>query len=342
MFKNASKIVVITDRLDAHLPFVQRHLAQPVIILDPQTILEGQEFSYEIVKNKLVLTYGDILLNDVTAVWYRKPRRIEANQLPLRDEIKQFAASAIRNHMDMMCDAFEDAVWVSDYPSMYRAENKGLQLQIAAKLGFNVPQTLITSDAKSAAKFIKAQGVCITKPQASVAPKIDGKYYNFYTSYVKAEDMPDLRNLHLAPSFFQQVIKAAYDIRVTVVGDKVFAAKIYNTGLKTDSPIRDWRVGHQKGNLQIEAFEDFPQALAQLCVQHVRALGLNFGAIDLVADKNGEFWFLENNPNGQWAFVEHATGQQIGKAIAELLESGLDILKLAKAQRPSLSVYGGQ
>lgn len=29
---------------------------------------------------------------------------------------------------------------------------------------------------------------------------------------------------------------------------------------------------------------------------------------------------LEINPNGQWAFIEEATGQPIGKAIAGFLE----------------------
>jgi hypothetical protein len=47
---------------------------------------------------------------------------------------------------------------------------------------------------------------------------------------------------------------------------------------------------------------------------------LEFGAIDLVLDKKGEIWFLENNANGQWAFVEEATGQPIGKAMADLLQ----------------------
>jgi len=51
------------------------------------------------------------------------------------------------------------------------------------------------------------------------------------------------------------------------------------------------------------------------------SLGLTFSAIDFVVDSKGVYWFLENNPNGQWAFVEQETGQQMGKALAELLTS---------------------
>jgi hypothetical protein len=39
-----------------------------------------------------------------------------------------------------------------------------------------------------------------------------------------------------------------------------------------------------------------------------------------VLDKKGEIWFLEINPNGQWAFVEEVTGQPMGKALADLLQ----------------------
>jgi len=41
------------------------------------------------------------------------------------------------------------------------------------------------------------------------------------------------------------------------------------------------------------------------------AYGLNFGAIDLIVDPDGEFFFLELNPNGQWAWIQQATGRRI-------------------------------
>jgi glutathione synthase/RimK-type ligase-like ATP-grasp enzyme len=52
-----------------------------------------------------------------------------------------------------------------------------------------------------------------------------------------------------------------------------------------------------------------------------REMGLAFGAIDMIRDADDSYWFLENNPNGQWAYVEHATGQPIGHAIATMLSA---------------------
>jgi len=51
----------------------------------------------------------------------------------------------------------------------------------------------------------------------------------------------------------------------------------------------------------------------------VRLLGLRFAAIDLVLDQTGEYWFLEANPNGQWAWIESRTGLPISSAIVDEL-----------------------
>ena len=93
------------------------------------------------------------------------------------------------------------------------------------------------------------------------------------------------------------------------------------SNLDPSSPVRDWRVANADERMEIVAF-DLPVHLEQLCVQHVRKMGLVFGAIDLVLDKQGIFWFIENNPDGAWAFIEKVTGQPIGKAVADLLVTG--------------------
>jgi glutathione synthase/RimK-type ligase-like ATP-grasp enzyme len=49
-------------------------------------------------------------------------------------------------------------------------------------------------------------------------------------------------------------------------------------------------------------------------------LGLRFGALDFVVTPDGEWWFLECNPNGQWAWIEDETGLPIASALADALE----------------------
>lgn len=49
-------------------------------------------------------------------------------------------------------------------------------------------------------------------------------------------------------------------------------------------------------------------------------VGLRFAALDFVVAPDGEWWFLECNPNGQWAWIEDNTEMPITRALAEALE----------------------
>lgn len=121
---------------------------------------------------------------------------------------------------------------------------------------------------------------------------------------------------------FQPAIDVAVDIRATVIGDKVFAATIRSKTIDDPSSnVRDWRIANDDPDIKIEGYT-LPKNIADLCVEHVKELGLKFGALDLVLDKKGKYWFLENNPAGQWTFVEQKTKQPIGKTLAELLMKG--------------------
>jgi hypothetical protein len=51
-------------------------------------------------------------------------------------------------------------------------------------------------------------------------------------------------------------------------------------------------------------------------------LMLRFAALDFVVTPDNEWVFLESNPNGQWAWLQDATGLPITAAIADALTKG--------------------
>jgi len=63
-----------------------------------------------------------------------------------------------------------------------------------------------------------------------------------------------------------------------------------------------------------------PTEVAKACIALTQNLGLRFGALDFVLDPVGQLWFLEINPNGQWAWIETRTGHPIAAAIVTELE----------------------
>lgn len=46
---------------------------------------------------------------------------------------------------------------------------------------------------------------------------------------------------------------------------------------------------------------------------------INFGCFDFIVTLDNDYVFLECNPNGQWLWIELATGYDISKVIAKNL-----------------------
>lgn len=315
-------VIAITVHDDAHLSFVQAHLKDHIIVLDPQAMQRDEDLSYLVTARGAHVSFRGEALDRVTGVWYRKPGEIDIDTTPVPENFKEYALDAQQRHFALLRDAFPGAAWVSDYYAIERTRNKFHQLQLARECGFLVPDTLITSSPEMAQSFIAVNAPCVVKPQATVHPVVNDVSTFFYTTMIDNGAAVSLDGLHLAPAIFQRAVDAQYDVRVNVVGSQAFGAVIRNEGITTSS-VRDWRIGHSEGVMLIYEY-DLPSDIASKCITYTRRSGLLFSAFDLVVDKEGRFWFLEDNPNGQWAFIEQRTHQPIGRSIAALLTGGPD------------------
>ncbi len=118
---------------------------------------------------------------------------------------------------------------------------------------------------------------------------------------------------HSAHLFQARVPKTA-DVRTVVVGERAFSARI------TAPPgLVDWRADYL--NLSYEPVT-CPDGLCEALVEFLADFGLSFGAFDFAVTEDSTWWFLECNPNGQWAWLEGAVGLPVADAIADLLENG--------------------
>ena len=124
-----------------------------------------------------------------------------------------------------------------------------------------------------------------------------------------------LTGLALAPVTFQEKVEKVSDIRVTVVGDDVFAAEILSQGRESSKV--DWRATDDP-NLEHRVHE-LPSALVSRCRRLVSHLGLNFGALDLALKPDGTYVFFEINPNGEWLWLEDQLGFPLSERIATWL-----------------------
>jgi len=101
---------------------------------------------------------------------------------------------------------------------------------------------------------------------------------------------------------------------VTVVGNKVFATAIHSQD-HNETKI-DWRLWDIITDIDLKHTKiELPSDISEKCINITKSFNLSFSAIDLILSKDNEYYFLEMNPNGQWAWIEEKTGYPIRDTI---------------------------
>ena len=119
------------------------------------------------------------------------------------------------------------------------------------------------------------------------------------------------------PVLFQQFIHKQFDIRVVIFGKKVFAFEIHSQENKLSE--LDFR-GVSPNFLKHELHQ-LPSEIENFILLFAKAQGLVSCSLDLVLTNDGKYYFLENNPNGQWLWLELATKVDLTSQMIELLNT---------------------
>ena len=98
-----------------------------------------------------------------------------------------------------------------------------------------------------------------------------------------------------------------------MIENNVIAIKI-TSNKKIDE---DWR--RYKNELTYAIFE-LPKKVNDFCINYVKKLNLNFGAIDLIFHNN-EYYFIEINPTGEWSWLQQNTGYPFDEIIVNSLNN---------------------
>ena len=145
---------------------------------------------------------------------------------------------------------------------------------------------------------------------------LDGHLYPFFTRILSGpeEIENNARSIERCPVLLQEYIEKRADIRVICIGREVFAFEIASQ--EHPLSIHDFR--GVSPDLLRHAEHSLPCTLTEQILKFISAQGLQFAAIDLAWAVSGEYYFLENNPNGQWLWLEHCTGVPLTDAMLRL------------------------
>jgi ATP-grasp ribosomal peptide maturase len=252
----------------------------------------------------------NIALEGVRSVLYRSPSAFRFNT-GLSATERRWAMSEAKFGVGGVLAALP-VRWVNHPNRNADAAYKPWQLATAARCGLDVPETLIGNVAKAVRRFA-AQGEAIAKALGAPAIVEDGGRKTTFTHRLSGADLADLRGVEHTAHQFQRWVPKAFEARVIVVGERVFAAAIH---AGSAASYVDWR--NDYAALRYEEIEP-PMPVIAGVLAYCAALGLTYGAFDFVIRPDGGWVFLECNPGGQYGWIEDAIGAPITETIADLV-----------------------
>ncbi|MFB7615094.1 ATP-grasp ribosomal peptide maturase [Kitasatospora sp. NPDC056181] len=321
MAGGGGSVLVLTNSLDVTADVVLRVLAGrgvPVVRFDPGADLHSGASltaAYGAGGQRGVLRTSSraLDLTRVRSVWVRRASPYEGPP-QLGAQERRFAAAQSLWGAGGVLASLAGAHYVNHPWSNRAAEYKPAQLAVARRHGLSVPDTLITNELRAAREFAAGRaGGVVYKPLWNTAYEVDGLPHQVWVRQVRADELT--AGVETCPHMFQAKVDKAFDVRLTAVGGRLFAIRI-------DSPDLDWR---RRQDLMECTPIAVPEQVARAVTDFLGELRLVYGAFDFAVARSGEWYFLECNPNGQWAWQPPETTGAIAQAIADQLQRGPDL-----------------
>lgn len=249
---------------------------------------------------------------DLTAVksfWWRRPQPLRPDPRIADTNVQYFALNESLSALYGMLRCCP-GMWVNDIEHDQNADYKPRQLAAVRRHGLLVADTLITNDPDEARAFFEQHNGEVVYKSFNQRGLIWSP-----TRRMTANELPYLGALQCAPVIFQRYVEGTRDIRVTVIGDRLFATDF----LLDESTYTDHRLALDTAPCSEHVL---PPDIERKILAFVRDLKLEYGCVDLRMTPDGTYYFFEINTAGEFLYLQDRSGQPIAAGMAAHLASG--------------------
>lgn len=294
-------ILIFTTECDQHSLIMRSALAdhgvKVMLLLDEK--FPG-ELTIEIGPENTVLRLDDLELDITkTLFWNRRigqPQHASGMDAADADVVFNYNQKFLRELRTLQPDIWSPLGFINDDASQHIYKSKINQLRLARKVGFLVPKTIITNNSAALESFRKDHGAIIVKPLYPIVWP-DGSAMP--ASIMCESERNSESSVRQCPMIYQELVDKIFEIRAVVFGGNIIAVKIDPNGQKLSA---DWRENNFEG-FEIEVFS-LPSDVSGLIKGFCSKANLSHCSIDLAVSRNGEYFFLEVNVQGQWMWLE--------------------------------------
>lgn len=317
-------LLIITEKIDLTSDYLIIKLIErnvPFVRFNTEEFFNNQlkiRFSNKSKSCELLCGSKRVELNEITGAYFRRPALPDINDI-VSEEEQEFVDREIEATLAGVFRLINDDLWLNAPKNIFNANNKIEQLNVAQKIGFTIPNTLVSNDSQSISNFIQENKQVIGKAVKHGFYSHGNDVYLAFTKEIGQDYLENIQQYSHIPMILQTKIEKEYDIRINVIGNKVYATALLSQEFEISKT--DWRVWDvcDKFDLGHEKIE-LPSEIIKMCLKINKHYHLNFSAIDMILSKSGEYYFLELNPNGQWAWIEEKVGYPLRDSIIDFFE----------------------
>ncbi|MDD2564986.1 MAG: grasp-with-spasm system ATP-grasp peptide maturase [Salinivirgaceae bacterium] len=269
-------------------------------IVTPQNIANKASEIVKWIQNNYALTF-----------WFRK----WSNENQSAD-FKDATAKESFKLIEFMYHATKNTYYWLNNPYDYQNNNKPLQEYYAKQVGLKMPKSWIVSRKEELYSIAAECAEIITKSMGSqISKSINGKRHFSYTTKITPNVLNDCPE-HFFPSYIQEYIEKEFEIRSFYLDGEFYSMAIFSqTNDKTKIDFRHYDTENPNRNEPIE----MPENIKTQLVAFANCLKTNCGSFDLIVHPNGNIYFLEFNPLGQFGMVSKPCNYNLEQRVAEKL-----------------------
>lgn len=299
-------VLILTSEQDVTADMVVAELGRlgaPVMRLDPADIpgkaVLSADYAHGDFDGHLSVNGHVLSMGGLRSVWVRRPGDPAAHAA----QPSAWLTAETRQALYGMLYSASPA-WMNHPGNADQARHKPWQLRVAHVSGFAVPPTVFTTAPKVAEQFAEQHRDVVVKSASGPPP--DEPAVALPTTLIGPDT--DFGPVAAGPALLQRYIPKRADIRLTCVGDRLFAAR------KRAAPGQiDGRYGETGYGWEAVPV---PDRISTSALEYLSLAGLAYAAFDFAEDEDGVWWFLECNQGGQFGFIELETQQPIAEAVA--------------------------
>ena len=233
-------ILIVTNKEDIHPTPVIEHLERmgyPFFRLNTESLLSDYDFEWNCnptsgsdFRIKNIHTGLEVFGHEIGSVWERRPIVPSELRISNIDEINSHNLKEAHGFLSFLLYYLGDKYCLGHHLFDRSSASKMLQLKLALELGMNIPDTCLSNNKSAIFTFASRHNIICLKSIDNDNIWFDDtlREYVLYTHAVESKELLTLPEdaFTQTVSYLQEYIEKDYELRITVVGDHVFACKI--------------------------------------------------------------------------------------------------------------------